>query len=94
MSLLLTLTSGIPILSNVAGIGNAYDTYTTLASSISAGGTYTLPSGATYTTGVSQLQVFIDGIAQTSGLDYTESSITQITLQKTVNAGQTIRIRK
>ena len=92
MAVLLGIKNGIPYSTNIAGIGGAYDQSVTLTSTLS--GAFTLPNGQTYNVGNFELLVIVDGIVQEVGMDYTESSNTTITFSKTINAGQTIRIRR
>ena len=92
MSSFVTLQSGIPILQSVAGIGAAYETYTTLGVDLT--GSYTLPNGQTYNLGNKELQVFVDGIRKEVGLDFTEASTTSIAFLATVKAGSTIVVRQ
>lgn len=87
------LINGVPTNVYLPGNGWPQDQYSVLSSNISSGSSWTLPGSMTYTLGVNALQVFVDGIRQTSGLDYTETSTTTITWQKNVNSGQKIEIR-
>ena len=91
MAFFLGLKNGIPYLSNVS-VGGAYDQSVTLVSTLS--GPFTLPNSQTYNVGQNELLVIVDGIAQMVGLDYSESSTTQITFNKTISSGQTIRVRR
>ena len=93
MAQLLTLRNGVPYLIDVP-IGTAYDQEVTFVSAQSSGFVVTLPSSQTYNIGQGELEVFINGIAQMSGIDYTETSTTQITIQKNTAANTRIRIRR
>lgn len=94
MSSFITLRSGIPYLVSVAGLGAAYDQYVSYGSDQTSGFNITLPSGQTYNLGQNELQVFLNGEALISGLDYAELSTTQITLNRNVTAGSIVRIRR
>lgn len=91
MAQVLSLKNGIPLTTNVT-VGTAYDAYSTL--SVDLSGNFTLPNSQTYNLGNNELIVWVDGLAQITGLDYTEANTTQITFLKTVKAGQTIRVRR
>jgi len=92
MASFLTFQSGIPVLVSVVGIGAPYESIVTLSADISAA--YALPSGQTYNLGNHELSVFVDGIKQGVGVDYSETSTSSITFLKTVRAGQTVTVRR
>jgi hypothetical protein len=48
---------------------------------------FTLPNSQTYTTGVNAIDVYVGGIPQASGTNYTETSSTSFTLAEGVAAG-------
>jgi hypothetical protein len=83
-------TNGYMKLTSVA-FGIAYDQYQTLTSSLAV---FTLPGAQTYNIGQQELSVWVDGIGQVLGLDYSETSTTTITFNKTIQVGQTIRVRR
>jgi hypothetical protein len=90
MAKFLRLRDGVPYVVDVP-IGIPYDAYETLTIDKTL---FELPNGQTYTLGQNELQVWVDGIAQVLGLDYTETDTTHITFTKTIKAGQTIRVRR
>lgn len=92
MASFLTLSAGIPILQNVAGIGAAYEQSATL--SVDQTGAFTLPNSQTFNLGNNELQIWVDGVRQAKTLDFTETSTTSVTFTKTIKAGQTILIRR
>ena len=84
------IQSGVPFLVSVSGLSPFYD--------VNLSGTgatlYTLPSGQTFIPGNNELQVFVDGIAQEVGVDYTETGTTQITFTRIIRTTELIRIRR
>lgn len=91
MSRFVQLISGVPWNVDVPGFGTPYDESVVLGSNTT---TFTLPLSQTYTPGQNQLEVFVNGIAQDVGIDFTEINTTQIAFGSTVTAGSIIRVRR
>ena len=92
MSHVLTLQSGVPVFRSAFGLTS--DTYQTLTSDLNAGETYPLPPGQSYGPGQHELLIFIDGVAQIIGRDFTEECEQSVKFLKDLRSGQTIRIRR
>lgn len=95
MAQVLQVINGLPRMVDIATGGASWDEEELLTGNLTANTNYTIPNSRTYTMGNKELNVFVDGIAQRVGTDYTEVSTTQIKFpNKDIIVDQRIRIRR
>jgi len=93
MAKFVQLRNGVPYIVDVP-IGIPYDKEFTFLSDQIAPFDFTLLEGQTYNVGQNEIIVAYDGVLWVKGMDYTEKNTTQITVQRNVQAGSTIRVRR
>jgi hypothetical protein len=81
---IVTLTSSVPV---TTGLVYYKEAYTTVGSGESG---VTLPNSLEYVIGANTLDVYVDGLYQNLGIDYTESSTTGVSFNSPLGAAGTV----